>query len=200
MSIKLLNVSGIYESFSVVIQVWDLLMQKDKNITSTLCQRKGGAPQPSITFSCQARGCQPGRGGVSQRWGVLHTNDNDNDDADVTPKGRFNLQSRSTKKRKTGSTGGWAGLSKKLHPSFFRENLFFSFSALAPVRACSIEKLGRWQKKNTNNSGDARGKKERCSTSCVFVNLNQILLVWNVVISKHCPIQENDKNLFNSAL
>ncbi len=56
MSIKLLNVSGIYESFSVVIQVWDLLMQKDKNITSTLCQRKGGAPQPSITFSCQAWG------------------------------------------------------------------------------------------------------------------------------------------------
>ena len=42
--------------------------------TSALSQRKGRAPQPSITLG---GGSQPG-------GGVLHTNDNDNDAADVT--------------------------------------------------------------------------------------------------------------------
>ncbi len=41
--------------------------------TSTLSQRKGPAPQTSITFSCQAGGV------ASQGGGVLHDND-----ADVT--------------------------------------------------------------------------------------------------------------------
>ncbi len=53
-------------------------------LTNTLSQRKGRAPQPSIT--CGEGWGQPARG-------VLHTNDND--DADVTPQGRFDLQSRS---------------------------------------------------------------------------------------------------------
>ncbi len=55
--------------------------------TSTLSKRKGGAPQPSITFSCQAGGGVPVVGG-----GVLRDNDNDNDDTYMTPWGRFDLR------------------------------------------------------------------------------------------------------------
>ncbi len=55
--------------------------------TSTLSQRKGRAPQPSIAFSCQAGGEVVG--GPSCRgwgvWGVLHDKDNNNDDTYMTP-------------------------------------------------------------------------------------------------------------------
>ncbi len=68
--------------------------RKDKYAKSA----KGRAPQPSITFSCQARGGGGGRGPVGGSVGgggegVLH--DNDNDDTYMTPLGRFDLQSRS---------------------------------------------------------------------------------------------------------
>ena len=50
--------------------------------TSTLSQRKGRPPQPSLTFSCQAGGGALRAVGVcGGGGGVLH----DNDDTDVTP-------------------------------------------------------------------------------------------------------------------
>ena len=59
--------------------------KKPERQTSTLSQRKGRAPQPSITFSCRAGGWVGG-------GGVLHDNDNDNYDMYMTPLGRFDLQ------------------------------------------------------------------------------------------------------------
>ena len=49
-------------------------LSKEKQQTSSLSQRKGRAPQPSITFSFQG-------GGQLARGGGLH----DNDDTDTTP-------------------------------------------------------------------------------------------------------------------
>ncbi len=57
------------------------VQQQQQKQTSTLNQRKGRAPQPSITFSCQAKG--------SGGEGVLY--DNDNDDTYMTPLGRFDF-------------------------------------------------------------------------------------------------------------